>query len=484
MKNNLSTLLLILFISVRLLSQTIDFQQPEILFQHPNSLFGNTIAAIHPFTPFNINDDKITDFIGNVQLEGSTRAIYTMLGQLDGEFHKDSLLTENSAVFVQEADLNNDTTNDILFSDRIIFRPSMETLVIPLPDIYDSYITKDTYIGSGDFNGDNINDIVTRRLIRCEDNELAIFLSNPNDNTYENLVLYSTDDFGPIKIVDFNQDGFLDLIYTSILDLDMQDITIALGDGKGGFNEQYLATDDDYNIFSSIEVIDVDNDNDLDFIMSVRQGLQVYVNEGSDSYQEIFFAPLFENLIQIPELPVLFRVADFNKDGAFDVVFWAFDGSIYYSQNNRVDGFEKARELADLDVPFLFYSRDYFFDLDRYAQNFNILDFDDDGDLDITYTYDEGGSQQLIRSDIISNTNNAFLESIKIHPNPNNGHFQIHYTDSQNYNWVINTIEGLKISSGTSSISNNINLPHKGVYFLTIENETSDKRSTYKIVNQ
>jgi len=119
-----------------------------------------------------------------------------------------------------------------------------------------------------DFNNDGIEDVVY--LGSSTDGwtlYVNILLSNPNNQTYENINLYTLDYFSLSSFVamtcaDINYDGYYDILING---LDTPKLFYLENEGDN-LNFNMVIIDSTYGGFKNIEAKDMDGDNDFDFI--------------------------------------------------------------------------------------------------------------------------------------------------------------------------------------------------------------------------
>ncbi|MCG8653587.1 MAG: VCBS repeat-containing protein, partial [Pirellulales bacterium] len=124
-----------------------------------------------------------------------------------------------------------------------------------------------------------------------------------------------------VPTVDFNGDGHLDFV--ALISQDHEVVELFLNDGKGSFQNQVIwrAPDPAYG-FSGIELVDLDQDDDLDILLtngdSFDRGPKPYhsiqwlENVGDGSFQH-------HHLCEMPGV-LTAKAADVDGDGDLDIV--------------------------------------------------------------------------------------------------------------------------------------------------------------------
>jgi hypothetical protein len=187
-------------------------------------------------------------------------------------------------------------------------------------------------IATGDFNSDGNLDIVTDSW---GDNQLAILFGN-NQHSFNPTVKYINVGKHPyqrIRVGDLNKDGKPDIVTTN---LDGNNSTILLGDGKGNFHEPegspFSCGDSPFGV--AIGDIDGDGNPDLAIINSPTitasnkgtDGLTVLLGDGKGKFGIMPGSPFITG-----KSPSRVTIGDINGDGNPDVVV-----TNYHSNNITV----------------------------------------------------------------------------------------------------------------------------------------------------
>ena len=186
-------------------------------------------------------------------------------------------------------------------------------------------------IASGDFNGDGLADLA---ITNSGDNTVTVLLGNgsggftsPSGSPFP----AGTNPSG-IAIGDFNGDGNSDLAITN--DTSGNDVTVLVGDGKGGFTAATGSPFAALNNARSVAIADFNGDGIADLVVG-GAGARVLLGGGNSA----FAVPGFPG----PAGPITtstVAVGDFNGDGSPDAVAASPSSTSYVSLwEGSVDGF-------------------------------------------------------------------------------------------------------------------------------------------------
>lgn len=261
---------------------------------------------------------------------------------------KDSL---QRPVHINFADLNQDNIEDYIICN---FGNELGKLVW-----YDGKTKKENVLNNypgarntiiKDLNKDGLPDIA---VLMAQANEQIIFYINIGQGKFEEKSILK---FPPVygssyfELVDFNNDGFQDILYTNGDNADLSislkkyhGIRIFMNDGKNNFKQSYF-----YPMFgaSKATAADFDLDGDLDFAaisfftdpnQKPNEGFLFFENNGNNSN---FHVSTFKEA-RFGKWMVM-DVADMDLDGDMDIVLGSF-----YRKNLQEMSLSKSRQFLN-----------------------------------------------------------------------------------------------------------------------------------------
>ncbi|GAB4050838.1 FG-GAP repeat domain-containing protein [Spirosoma litoris] len=247
-----------------------------------------------------------------VNIKGLPRPVQFASGDLNGDGKDDALICGFG---------NN--AGKLFWYDN--FEPTKEHVLKTLPGA--------RKVEVGDFNHDKKPDIMV--LMAQAREEVSIFYNQGNGQFKEKTVLRFSPLFGSsyFELVDFNKDGFQDILLTngdnwdySAINKNYHGVRIYLNDRKDNFKEAWF-----YPMYGASKALarDFDNDGDLDIaatsfytnLAQPEQGFIYLVNEGKLNFKP-FSTPEAANGKWLT-----MEAADFDQDGDIDIVL----GSYFHS---------------------------------------------------------------------------------------------------------------------------------------------------------
>jgi len=227
-------------------------------------------------------------------------------------------------------------------------------------------------VATADINGDGFLDIVT-----VAGDEIVWYKNLNGSGDFSKPITISDASGGRIDVFDVNKDGFLDVVFTGKWSAKGDGVYwIKNTDGQGTFSSPvliYAANNISDTGLSAYQIIDIDNDNDLDILIMTANNyssswLNCLKNDGSGNFK---ISTLITDFLS-------FSAIDINGDKLPDLVIRYTNHLKTFIQ--QTDG--SFTSLATI-TPF------------SMEKKFLGEDIDNDGDQDIVFVYDNGGSVDI-----------------------------------------------------------------------------------------
>ncbi|CAF3868932.1 unnamed protein product [Rotaria sp. Silwood1] len=282
-------------------------------------------------TPFalaiaDFDNDNRLDIVSANQ-ESSNIGIYLNFG--NGSFQIPTLYStgySTSLSSVATGDFNNDNLSDIVVANH-----DSDNIAVFLGLGNGSFRSAMTYltalnsgpcsIAVGYFNNDDRLDIISANN---GDDSIVLFL-HYGFGAFVNKEMYSTTTFTTshsISSGDFNEDTLVDMV---VANYHVDTITVLLGNGDGTFSNQTTHYTGDSSQPYAVVVGDFNNDRHLDLAVANRNGgyLSIFLGNGNGTFQNQTTYPTGDD-----SLPLALTVGDLNNDGCLDIVV-SSSGSFY-----------------------------------------------------------------------------------------------------------------------------------------------------------
>ncbi|MDC8003712.1 T9SS type A sorting domain-containing protein [Aureisphaera galaxeae] len=290
----------------------------------------------------------------------------------NGDFGLPISILKNGDVFssVDFADLNGDGEMDIVASsfldNEIAWYPNQNgAFNFQTQHIINNYVGNPTHVYTLDFDHDGDPDIVTFSNFQQE----TIWLENLNGHGNFGLpqILIDTEfNIEDFLMEDLNGDGNLDFIYRNIINEVFWFENI---DGSGAIGPKRLIAEVDTSSFGNLHILDIDEDGDLDTVVSLAGGL-------IDAYYNLDGNGNFGSRNQLTSESdygdLNLSLGDINGDGFSDLIYGTFDG-------DEVGWFERLEDGSFGEIHIVH-------DLVNVHHIPIAVDIDSDGDLDLVHS--------------------------------------------------------------------------------------------------
>ncbi|CAF1311483.1 unnamed protein product [Adineta steineri] len=179
------------------------------------------------------------------------------------------------------------------------------------------------YINAGDFNNDNKMDIV---VVNYGTDSISIYFNNGDGMFLNQTTYFMGYDSIPysVAIADLNHDKILDL---AVVNYGTNNIAVLFGDASGIFSLPIIYTTNYGSQPSSIIIADINNDHELDLIVSNYGthsiGIFYGFSNGTFDKQNLF-------ILDVLSHPQFVTTGDVNKDNQTDIII--LDSSLGYIQ--------------------------------------------------------------------------------------------------------------------------------------------------------
>ncbi|MDB5706217.1 MAG: Type secretion C-terminal target domain subclass [Sphingomonas bacterium] len=295
-------------------------------------LFSNTLTGSAPIPAGAPSAFAFADFDGDgfidigISSYDAAGAGYVGYISMDtGDFV--SIATVPYAADLVTGDFNGDGLVDIAVADADNGRVAIilqDTPGVYLPPAFSAATGQfATTILTGDFNGDGDLDLLVGNVgtlpIGDPPGSINLMLGN-GDGTFAVAapVLTGTASIGSIAVADFDGDGVLDIVYTSIdfADVANNGVRVALGNGDGTFAASTLVTTTPDGAYGDVMAADLNNDGFIDLVVANGDfpgTISILAGNGDGTFQ----API---VLDSDGEPIFVGIGDPDDDGDLDLV--------------------------------------------------------------------------------------------------------------------------------------------------------------------
>lgn len=223
------------------------------------------------------------------------------------------------------------------------------------PITYTNSQSHSAIIGTPDLNNDGFPDIVVNHNVPSS---VAVWLNNGNGTFPASPSLYSVSNFSNgARILDIDNDGFLDIVsYSGVSSLSQNRVSVLRNNGNGTFAAQ-VAYSTNSGFGSQLQPIDINNDGWIDLAYTSNTAFN------SQPTFQLFQNNLSGQVTNIlnQSNPLVWHVngvADFNDDGNEDLLvgrtsagaIWWGDGNAGFNANTSLNSLtEQFTSIGDID---------------------------------------------------------------------------------------------------------------------------------------
>jgi len=441
------------------------------IFEEPVRVFAGLSSPTANVSPYfvDFNGDGLTDLGVTPFFAQSTHGLFKIYLN-DGQSNfatSDQDITENFGIGYDcscFADVNGDGRVNILLTGSYLSNNA-----IGEDYIFNSYSSEHSlrYISHGYMNNDEYIDLI----VHDSGAEIVYVAYNNGSGEFnETVELGSSFYLGladpKLVIRDFNNDGLMDVVlYPTSYN---QSPFFYFQQADGSFSPislPIIKNDMNYHM----DAADLDGDGDLEFIYNDGENHMAIMNNDG----------VFSAIDTLNSIGGNFY--DFNLDGVPELLHIDYDNDVFLISHYNA---ETESYSAEVDIEEL---------SDGGVSRAIIVDFDNDGDLDILMSEIDNNFRYPIyfleNNTIVTSQENIWTEEeYAVFPNPSSGYFnfQIKSEDNQFVNLQLfdpigNKIMEQKLSFGNNQIKLNQHIA-SGLYFYQIEDENHELLATGKII--
>ncbi len=247
-----------------------------------------------------------------------------------------------------------------LLSFTLLLFIGLKAQIFTTKNVISNNINGPEVVKSADFNNDGYNDLIYTTIT---DHKIIVNLFNPSKSDFDTAQIITTSFNYAVSLypADLDGDGNIDFLTVS---QQYNKVAWFKNDGTGNFTLQTLINDDAQGA-SGVIAVDIDNDGDKDVVSCAKSDHKIlwYENDGNGN----FSSP--NEITTDAEIPVTLAYADLNNDGFQDIISgYAQTDKIVYFLNNQDGTFTTAMQVTDQT---------------DYISSIKTGDIDNDGFIDI-----------------------------------------------------------------------------------------------------
>ncbi len=389
----------LLFLSITFLNlkaQTISFKEPITLFNLDNQHYDMD----QPMIPYKSQDGKL-NFVGR---SGNNYFDYTNggTGYVKTQFQN----VDFRGSVLERIDIDNDGDLDMMTTEGL-YKNDNNAYV----DQFLQLLMK----ASVDLNKDGLIDFVAIKRVTFEKDKLYVLINKGNFAFDKILVEENVAEYHTFSAGDIDNDGDMDFGCTMKKGSDRQ-VELFYNKGNAAF-DVVTKIPDVASWTMAFELYDIDGDKDLDIIMeNYDRGIILFQNiENFNTFYHVFGTGL-----DFVTNPLIVKAADFNNDGNVDfAILRQSQDYLYFSivEGRKGGDFFFSKDIGDGKKGGILIGT---LDGTTVTKNMNIIDYDNDGKLDVLLTSGFDKKQLLITNNTIlsSTIESNNIVSVSLFPNP------------------------------------------------------------------
>jgi len=422
-----------------------------------------------------IDNDQYIDIVVGTSIGNS---IFWLKNDTAGNFTVQTTpisSTMNSVGGVAIADLNNDGFNDVIatsyFDGKVVWFPNDGLGNFNAETVISTQVDGAGQIYARDIDGNSTLDLSVSAYLGNE----VVWFSNDGSGIFgaKNSIDNSIASPGAFAIEDMDGDGDIDAVIANSINYGTPNdsrIEVFYNNGSGLFTaDTNPVADNTKDYIFSIMVADVDNDSNIDILVTDLQGdpswfKRIPVSPGTANYVETLISTSIAN-------PACLDLRDLDNDSLDDFVLSSATAGagndIVWFKNNGLGSFGPEIIIDNTQSQ---------------AYTFTFADFDLDNDLDIaSVAYNDDKINIFINQFYTLSVENSLMEQLLIYPNPSSD--KLYFKGlTTNFDVLVYDILGKEILFKHLEIDEALDVSelNSGVYILRLK----DQNTTFKFVKE